>query len=335
MTSYKTKTCPVGIDNYSLHPLDLSPEETLDWAVENGCEGAAFSGLTPDQYAELSVERLKDLSARAGDQGLYLEWGGGRHIPCDMETWEKMDIFSTNLERAREAAAMGVEIIRSCSGGLMRWQADSPPTQELMRITAEALKKQRGMLADHGVILAIETHFEFTSFELLRIFEMAGLEPGAEVGICLDTMNLLVMLEDPSAAADRLLPWTVSTHIKDGGLLLDEAGLHPFPVEVGSGIVDLPEIIKKIASLDRTVNLSVEDHGGSFDLPVFDQTFLAEFPDLTTGEMTGLMYLALDTKGKLERKDLNITSRKQWPHICSRRVKTDIVQLKKIAQQFR
>jgi hypothetical protein len=35
-------------------------------------------------------------------------------------------------------------------------------------------------------------------------------------------MNVLTMLEDPSEAAGRVLPWVVTTHIKDGAVLLAE-----------------------------------------------------------------------------------------------------------------
>ena len=37
----------VGIDNYGLFPLDLSPLATLEWAVAHGADGVAFSGLAP------------------------------------------------------------------------------------------------------------------------------------------------------------------------------------------------------------------------------------------------------------------------------------------------
>ena len=52
---------------------------------------------------------------------------------------------------------------------------------------------------------------------------MCEAEPGGWLGICLDTMNLLTMIEDPVMATRRLLPWVVSTHIKDGGVLMDAA----------------------------------------------------------------------------------------------------------------
>ena len=36
----------VGLDNYGLFPLDLSPIQTLEWAAARGADGVAFSGLT-------------------------------------------------------------------------------------------------------------------------------------------------------------------------------------------------------------------------------------------------------------------------------------------------
>ena len=136
----------------------------------------------------------------------------------------------------------------------MRWDAANPPTDVLLRETAEALRAQQAMLRDHGVVLAIETHFEFTSFELLRLFDMCEAEPGGWLGICLDTMNLMTMLEHPVTAAGRLLPWVVSTHVKDGGVLRAPGGLITFPAPIGDGIVDLGAIIRRLDTLDRPVH---------------------------------------------------------------------------------
>lgn len=323
----------MGIDNYCLHPLNPAPMRMLAWAKEHDAGGVAFSGLTRAEYAQLTPADLKEIAVFAADNGLYLEWGGGQHIPRDMESWRNKDIFSDNLARAKEAAAMGAAIIRSCSGGRMRWQPDSPPTARLMEETAKTLAAQRTMLEDHGVVLALETHFEFTSFELLAIFDMAGLRPGGSAGICLDTMNLLVMLEDPLEATKRLLPWVVSTHIKDGGLLLDETGLHPFPVPLGQGVVDLAGIMELLRAQPRRIDLSVEDHGGSFDLPVDRPAFIAEFPDLTAAEYGRLMQLAVDTNQKLLNGSIQVTPRERWPEICEARSAENIHALKKMTAE--
>jgi sugar phosphate isomerase/epimerase len=225
-------------------------------------------------------------------------------------------------------------VLRSCSGGLMRWSDQAPPTEALLRETARALRAQKSMLSELGVVLAIELHFEFTTFELLRLFDMCGAEPGGCLGICLDTMNLLTMLEDPVAATERILPWVVATHAKDGALRMTDAGLESFTTEIGSGIVDFERIGARLATLERTVHLSVEDHGGSFPLPIYDPTFLSRFPDLPAGELARLMHLAHLGEQRIAAGQIAPLDRALWPQHCAARVQRDIVNLKQIAARL-
>jgi sugar phosphate isomerase/epimerase len=273
-----------------------------------------------------SSSYLSDLKKYVVENDLYLEWGGGQHIPRNMQTWDKKDVFDINQKSAQEAEILGTRIVRSCSGGLMRWDKSAPSTPTFLREMASALIEQRSMLHNHNVILAIETHFEFTTFELYRLFEMCEAEPADWLGICLDTMNLLTMLEDPAEATKRILPWVVSTHIKDGGIKIDEKGLTTFTSPIGEGIVNLKEIIILLETLPRQINLSIEDHGGSFFLPVYDPDFLTEFPDLTASEFIKLTSLASETR----KKDLKILEREKWPLVCEARIQQDLVDLGRI-----
>ena len=213
------KKLRVGVDSYSLKPLDLSPFELLEWAVMNGADGVQFSEVNVPPGTAVDKTFLQELRSFAAENRLYIEWGGGEHIPFDLASGQPKDILPGNRKAAEQAFQLGASTVRSCSGGLMRWKKDSPSTEEFLRLTAAALRVEKPMLRDFGVVLAIETHFEFTSFELLRLFDMCGAVPGEYLGICLDTMNLLTMLEDPVLATRRLLPWVVTTHIKDGGLM--------------------------------------------------------------------------------------------------------------------
>jgi sugar phosphate isomerase/epimerase len=186
------------------------------------------------------------------------------------------------------------------------------------------------MLQDHGVVLAVETHFEFTSFELVRLFEMCDAAPGEWLGVCLDTMNLLTMLEDPVSASLRLLPWVVSTHVKDGGILSGPQGLTTFPVPVGQGVIDLGYIIQQLDALPWEVALSVEDHGGSFDLPTIDAAFLEEFPDLTGSEMGRLIGLSERAAGMPGCRPV---ARADWPSLCEKRIAGDLAALRALAER--
>ncbi|MFA6481866.1 MAG: TIM barrel protein, partial [Bacteroidales bacterium] len=261
---------------------------------------------------------------------MYLEWGGGQHVPRNLATGEKKDLFEHNRMAAAEAKILGIRIIRSCSGGLMRWNPGSIPTNQLLDEMVIALSAQKQMLMDHQVILAIETHFEFTTFELLRVFEACGAKPGEWLGICLDTMNLLTMLEDPVMATERILRWVVSTHIKDGGIIETQHGFKTFTAPVGGGIIDFLTILTLLTSLNLPLNLNIEDHGGDFDIPVFDPVFRKAFPDLTDDEMEKLVGLSWATKQKMDSGTLSVLDRKDWAGVCEKRMAGNVKVLKNL-----
>lgn len=318
----------VGIDSYSLGPLNLSPFELLDWALINEAQGVQFSE-TPVEAGDPGF--LRELAEYARRNGLYLEWGGGQHVPFDLSTGAPKDIAAGNRRAAEQAALVGARTVRSCSGGLMRWRDDLPSTETLLREAAKSLSGQKSLFLDRGVVLALETHFEFTTHELLRLFDMAGVGPGEWLGICLDTMNLLTMLEDPLAATRRVLPWVVTTHVKDGGIVLADEGFRTFTAEAGTGIVDFAGILEALAGLSGGIALTVEDHGGDFSIPVFDPLFLAKFPDLTVRELASLLRLARRTSALMAEGRLAVLDRVRWPHLCEERVKRDLAAVKRLA----
>lgn len=324
----------VGVDSYALNSLNLSPFEVLDWVKRNGGEGVQFSEVNVPRGKIKDKTFLKDLSQYAAEKKLYLEWGGGEHIPFNLETAEPKDIFKINKRAAEQAHLLGAKAFRSCSGGLMRWTDDSLPTEVLLRAMAKSLRAQKKMLNDLGVTLAIETHFEFTTFELLRLLAMCEAEPGDYLGICLDTMNLLTMLEDPSKATKRVLPWVVMTHIKDGAIILTKRGFVSFPVEVGKGIIDLEEIFLSLSTLERDIRLSLEDHGGDFLIPIFNRGFLLKFPDLTAAELCRFLSLSNRTKNLVSQGKISILARSLWPEHCEKRVQNGLKNIKEIVQRL-
>ena len=324
----------IGIDSYSLKPLNLSPFELLDWAIINGAEGVQFSEGDPTAAPGAGPDRafLLELKSYAEQNRLYLEWGGGQHIPVGLATGKAKDIAAVNRKAATQAATVGSKTVRSCSGGLMRWNREALPTDKFLALMADSLRSQKSMLQDLGVVLAIETHFEFTSFELLRLFDMCGAAPGEYLGICLDTANLLTLLENPVTATERLLPWVVSTHIKDAGLFLQPQGLVSFTAEAGTGVVDFEAIFERLSRLPARVNLSLEDHGGDVLIPVNDEGFLALFPDLTVQEFAGLVALAAKSQELRDRRKLAILDRACWPEVCERRVKRGLRAIRRLVQ---
>jgi sugar phosphate isomerase/epimerase len=163
---------------------------------------------------------------------------------------------------------------------------------------------------------------------------MCDAEPGGWLGVCLDTFNMLPMLEDPVAGTERILPWVVATHVKDGGLALDGDDLMSFPVTVGEGLVDLRSVLERVAALDRPINLSLEDHGGSFKTPVLDESFLARFPDLTALELGKLVAAARVGGERLQAGELTVTGRDEWPGMCEDRTRAGLRNLQRLAKEI-
>ena len=324
-------TFRVGIDSYCLNPLELSPLEVLEWADKNGADGVQFSELRLPPEQSLDDGLLDEIAQLARERNLYLEWGGGQHLPFDTRNWNRREVRDSNVAAARQARRVGADVVRSCSGGLMRWTDEAPPTEELLDEMVSTLEEVVPAYRDLGVRLAIELHFEFTTFELLRVFERCNAPPGGPLGICLDTMNLLTMLEDPLAGTGRVHPWIVATHMKDGALMLSDDGLVSFPVEPGLGIVDFESILGVLAILPRVPNLSLEDHGGRFDLPIFEPEFLARFPDLYPEEFARLIQLMRFNDRRPPERRVRPLDRADWPEQCEARVRRGIKSLKRIA----
>jgi hypothetical protein len=138
------------------------------------------------------------------------------------------------------------------------------------------------------------------------------------------------MLEEPVAATERILPWVVTTHIKDGAIFQSDKGIETFTARCGQGVIDLEKILRILASSGKEINLSIEDHGGSFFLPVNEKWFIERFPDISTGEFNSLKELSGRTIKKMRNSMLRITQRNEWPGICEEMTRDDLIYLKSL-----
>src|SRR5207302_11377504 len=122
-------------------------------------------------------------------------------------------------------------------------------------------------LRDLGLRIALETHADLTVDEMVEILDRLGPEA---VGVTLDTGNLVMRLDDPVAAAERLAPRVLATHIKDAVLAFTPRGLCWQARPVGSGIMPMPDLLAALHRADPALMLSIELHPRTYDLPIFD-----------------------------------------------------------------
>ncbi|MFW6125361.1 MAG: sugar phosphate isomerase/epimerase family protein, partial [Pirellulales bacterium] len=281
----------VGLDCYTIGHLGLSAVETLEFAKEHRLAGVQFTDAT-QLSVDFRSEEIEAIRQQAEKLGLYLEIGvpspNALRTP-ELASQSPAD-HAAYLQPYLEAAALaGCSASRTYIG----WRDDrfrtDHPWPEQLEYTQAVFKELAPLLRDARLRLALETHADATSRELLRVIDAVGDDVA---GICLDTGNLTMRLEEPLAAVQRLAPLVVVTHLKDSIVYLCDEGLCWQARPCGQGIVPLPEILRELARHNPNLNLSIEDHPRIYELRIFDRHWMASFAELPAAELGAVVGLA-------------------------------------------
>jgi 3-oxoisoapionate decarboxylase len=121
----------------------------------------------------------------------------------------------------------------------------------------ECLREVLPEFERHGVVLALENH------ERLPAAELAGLVQRLDspwVGICLDTVNSLGLLEMPEYTIKILAPYTVNVHVKDFEIarVTHMMGFEIMGRPAGRGRLDLQFLLDHVRVHGRDPNLVLE-----------------------------------------------------------------------------
>jgi len=285
-------------------------EAALQFARERGLDGVQLDG--PEAIdASLDLARLVAFRRRADASRLFLEVGLPSPNPCLRPRADGGEVGAADLARllvpqVEAVAALGCRHARVTLGDRHdRFRADVPWATQV-EATVAVLKLLSAPLRDLGVRVAVETHADLTCDELLAILDAVGPETA---GVTLDTGNLVMRLDEPVAAATRLAPFVLSAHVKDAVLAFTPRGLWWQARAVGSGILPIPDLLGPLRRANPALNLSIELHPRTYDLPIFDPAWLAYFPALRPESLAAVVRLAARcerryAEGTLERPEV-------------------------------
>jgi sugar phosphate isomerase/epimerase len=283
----------IGFDHYTISHRELSPEATLDFAREHRFDGVQF--LEPAALDRaLDPARLAAIRRRADELGLYLEIGIPSPNPVRRSRYEERPIAPEDHARDLAAhlqavAALGCRTARAYVGDRHdRFRTNVPwPAQRAATIAVVA--RLAPLLRDLGIRIALETHADQTVDELLEMIDRLGPEI---VGVTLDTGNLVMRLDNPVEAVARLAPHVLATHVKDAVLAFTPRGLCWQARPIGLGGLPMPDLLAPLLHAHPEVALSIELHPRTYDLPIYDQSWLAFFPGLRPESLAAVIRLA-------------------------------------------
>ncbi|HEU5116685.1 MAG TPA: sugar phosphate isomerase/epimerase [Isosphaeraceae bacterium] len=287
----------LGFDHYTVAHRKLSASGCLQFALDHGLEGVQL--LEPSIVdPTLCCESMRDLAAEAQSLGLYLEIGIPSPNPFKVTSQPSRSPSARDHARAliphlEAVSALGCHVARAYLGDRHdRFRGDHDWRMQIAA-TVDVLRELRPVLLDLGVRVALENHADLTTDELLRVVD----EIGSDVlGVTLDTGNLVMRLDDPLRAIERLAPLVLMTHVKDCSLSFTSRGLAWQARPVGAGILPIPDMLAALVAWNPDLNLSIELHPRIYDLPIFDPSWLGFFPALRAADLAGVVRLAHESE---------------------------------------
>ncbi len=193
-----------------------------------GFQGISLS-LNDANYRHLggrNTDRMDRLRAYLTTHGMSLEVDTSGTAPAHMS------------EMLNVAHRMGATSLRT-------YTRHGGPVREMLQKTADDLAEVMQKAADLGVIIVLENHEDFTGPELAEIVERVN-RPNLK--ILYDYGNSQMVLEDPIASLDAVLPHVYSVHFKDHVMIrAEDAGqLTVAGVPVGDGFLPLTDLTSRL-----------------------------------------------------------------------------------------
>ncbi len=281
-----SKPMRLGYNTYCLRSLQWRDEKLLDFAVENKLDAVFLQDLSDPRAMEPA--HWKAIRAKADQQGLHLETGGGAVLPRVPEDFDR-NVEGLRLQ-IRRAQALRSPIVRCL---IASNRASLPPgtIEQHIDTMAKLLRQVRTQALDAGVKIAVEVHKDLQAWEFKMFLDEVGTD---FVGIYLDTGNPVFVLEHPLTTVETLAPYAATFHLRDSVVYEHPRGVAVHWVPLGEGIVDFHQIMALARKLCPDVHVYVKPITGrpAEVLPYLEPEFWETYPLARARDLARFLTLA-------------------------------------------
>jgi sugar phosphate isomerase/epimerase len=252
-----------AVDSYCWHRQfgDWYPEIQRDpgtrvsvWDVIARAKALDLAGISLEAcyMPPLDPPTVERLAAALAEAGLEPVWAWGH--PSGLASGANPEAAKDLIAHINIAKAVGAGAMRICCGGRRTRPASWPEHKARL---LPLLREIVGPAEQAGVVLAIENHIDFLADELVELLEEVR---SPWLGVCLDTVNNLRLLEDPMVVVAKLAPYARATHLKDCVAWRGSPRDFSFwpSVPLGQGIIDIPAVLDLLAESGYDGLLAIE-----------------------------------------------------------------------------
>lgn len=145
------------------------------------------------------------------------------------------------------------------------------------------------ILRKYKMPLAIENHKGWRSGELAEWVKSSGSE---YIGVCLDLVNNVSLIETPQQTIDTLAPYTIFVSFKDIGVDFYDEGILLSEVPFGDGYLDLAGIVARFQKKDPKMLFQLEMlTRDPLKVPVFTEQYWKVYDDKSPASSRDLAML--------------------------------------------
>ena len=262
--------------------LDYLNSIKLTWAM-----------ISPPQAVLRDEAALRQIREQADRLGIKLVLAHGSVCPSSRSFNAQLGTLEEQLGRSLKASQIfGASCMRCVLGGT----PERPQIEMHIDSMVTALRGLRSRIADSGVKLAVENHGgDLQAREMKMLIEAIGTDI---MGVCLDAGNPVWMLEDPHMTLEMLVPYALTSHVRDSAVWHVPQGIAVRWVNMGDGNVDIDGWIKKFIQAKPGLPIIFENlvSGNPRIHAIYDPQFWDNWRKMPAWEFS--RFVAVADKGK-------------------------------------
>ncbi len=233
-------------------PRQLSTFELLDLLPALGLEGIQ---IDDGVLEHLDPAYLREVRAQAEAHALFIEYnfsmdlvGRGVGVQHALD-----DAIATAAALGADVLKVSMDIARPRPVAASRFH---PQVLAQLETVVARVRRHLPRAIDAGVRLAFENHCDTFADELLWFLDRID---SPWVGACIDTVNALMVTEDPMQAIARLAPRAFSNHFKDHRIEFQPYGCKIVGAALGEGDIDLKRAYQLIKAHSPAKRIIIEN----------------------------------------------------------------------------